>query len=617
MAGKVSLPVTVEIGFGAGPMDATVTWTDVSQWVQRSKTIACNRSIDTTTMTPGDGRGSLRLSNKDGDFTPGATGAFGLVRNRLPVRIRQGSTVVWTGQAEKWSAGVDGIRPVVDLTLVDRWPRMRQRVLTGDRILQVCQALGASDLWPMTDPGPNRFAATQGVDLVVNVTSGPASFAAAPNPQGTALPSTATWAVAENLYDQLVESETSPTSGGVLGASFSVWVKLRSIASGGVGATISSGTGNFAVFADSVGVGASMQSPPGWGVLNTGTISAAAMNDTLSWHHVAATLTLDGSRHPTLTAYCDGAPVGALSDAINAVDAAFPSIHRFFASASDADTAYLAYFPRALTAAEVAAIAAAGLDALGTTGQAPDTRAALAAALWPPTTLTTQGTFAATMSKQAIDGVSQAGLLAACAVTEGGMLHIGTGGWPVLTARGARSDASLAATIPASVIETSAQWELDDTQVVNVATVERMALGETASTLSRRNDSSVADYGEVTKTVQGWWDTDAQAVERADTEVAMWADPSPRSKSFTVDLMTASTVISPATLLAVDIGSRILLTGLPSQTPTQTAAGWYVDGIADEITHDSWKRTLTVTPAIDFWVIDDATFGGLDEWPLG
>ena len=97
----------------------------------------------------------------------------------------------------------------------------------------------------------------------------------------------------------------------------------------------------------------------------------------------------------------------------------------------------------------------------------------------------------------------------------------------------------------------------------------------------------------------------------------MWADPSPRSKSFTVDLMTASTVIAPSTLLAVDIGSRILLTGLPSQTPAQTAAGWYVDGISDEITRDGWKRTFTVTPAIDFWAIDDPTFGGLDEWPIG
>lgn len=609
MGGKVSLPVTVEIGFGAGPLDASITWTDVSGYVQRSKTIACNRSVDSQTMTPGDGRGQLRLKNTTaGDFTPGRTGAYGTVRNRLPIRIRQASTTVWTGLIEKWSSGVDGIRPVVDLTLVDRWPRMKLRTLTGDRVLQVCQALGAENLWPLTDPAGIRATNATSSQWVLLSQSAPVQWAAAENPIAGLMPVVRCATGAGSAMDISWDGPGAASPGLYPAAvSWSAWIRCGSATHwaqvmvddlGGDGISVVAYQDHLSIDANSLGISS-------FGAPVTLTTSAA-------WRHVALTAEASGST-VTLRAYVDG----VLAATKSGTRAGWSPMRVWLVQGVGADIGYAGTWERTLTAAEVATIAAAGLNALGQTGQTPDARSGLVAAMWPPTTLTTRGTFAATMSKQAIDGVSQADLLAACAVTEAGMLHISTDGWPVLSSRGYRSGVALAATIPADVIDSSAQWELDDTQLANVATVERMALDQAASTVSRRNDPSVGLYGEVSRSVQGWWDTDTQAVDRANAEVNIWDLPSPGSKSFTVDLMTCGAAISPATLLAVDIGSRIRLTGLPSQTPTQTAAGWWVDGIDDQITEASWKRTFTVSPAIDFLRLDAPTFGGLDQWPLG
>lgn len=83
MGGSVSLPLTVEIAFAAGALDTgTLTWTDVTTYV-RKDSISFNRGWDTESQEPIAGRASLSFNNESGNFTPGKTGAFGLIRNRL------------------------------------------------------------------------------------------------------------------------------------------------------------------------------------------------------------------------------------------------------------------------------------------------------------------------------------------------------------------------------------------------------------------------------------------------------------------------------------------------------------------------------------------------------
>lgn len=626
MSGKTSLPLIVEIAFGAGPMDTgTLTWTDVSSWVQRSRSISASRGFDPETQEPIAGRGSLRLRNKDGRFTPGTTGPFGLVRNRLPIRIRvdyetlasellnspidlnepaalneSTSEVLWTGLIDKLTMGYeDGVLPIVDATLVDRWARLKARKLTGDRLQQIHQQMGVQNLWTLTDPpGASRAEdMAGGLDLIP--TGSAPLWSTAGNPQTGAA--------------QVVELPggcflTSPQGDSMTGATLSLWAKPLDLSTSAVQVTLgipALGGLYFGVSQLSVDVA--------FGDL-AGLPAVIALPASTDWRHIAATISQSGTT-ATLRVYADGAEVYSRSDTITW--SAARRLRLRPASSGAAHASYVGLWGAALTPTQIGNLHAAGKDALGVGGQTVDQRAASAVALWQQTTLATEGTFAATMSKQALDGVSQADLLRGCAQAEDGNLFIGRDGWPVLQSRGYRADVALAATIPVQVLSKEAQWELDDQQIWNSVQVDRMALNETVTTINRRDEASIATYDEVSRSFQLWLDTDAAAVDRANQEAIMWSEALPRSRNFAVDLMTCQETIPAATLLAVDVGSRIQISGLPSTAPPQTSSGWYVDAIEDTITQASWVRTFTVSPAIDFLILDDATFGGLDEFPLG
>ena len=154
MGGTVSFPLTVEIGFSAAPLDTSIVWTDVSAYVMRNKSISLSRGFDQETDQPAAGRASFQLANDDGRFTPGSTsGPYGLIRNKVPVRVKRSSTVLWTGVVEKLAMSYEsGVRPVVDVTCVDRWARLEARKFTDERLQPAITASGPRYFWPLTDP---------------------------------------------------------------------------------------------------------------------------------------------------------------------------------------------------------------------------------------------------------------------------------------------------------------------------------------------------------------------------------------------------------------------------------------------------------------------------------
>jgi hypothetical protein len=229
----------------------------------------------------------------------------------------------------------------------------------------------------------------------------------------------------------------------------------------------------------------------------------------------------------------------------------------------------------------------------------------------PAPSLSTSGTFTATMSKQDVADKSLADALQECATAERGTLYMSTAGWPVLTSRSWRTGAAVAFTIPARALAADVAWTLDDQQLVNSATVDRMALDQTAATVKARNETSVTTYGEQTTSVQTWLDTDAQALERVNAEANMWATPLPRSSELSVDLMTKGATISAATLLGADIGQRVAVSGMPSEAPAQTQ--FFIEQISDRITEKEWLRTFTVSPRLDYFTVQNSTFGALDS----
>ena len=174
-----------------------------------------------------------------------------------------------------------------------------------------------------------------------------------------------------------------------------------------------------------------------------------------------------------------------------------------------------------------------------------------------------------------------------------------------------RTASALSFTIPAIALGKDVSWTLDDQQLANSATVDRMVGDESAGQVKAKNEASVTTYGEQSKSLQIWVDTDAQLLERANAEANIDAVARPRSSDLMVDLLTKEAAIPAATLLAADIGDRIAVSGLPAEAPGDTQ--FYIENIADRVSHTGWERTFTVSPRADYFTVEDATYGVIDS----
>lgn len=617
MGGSVALPLVVEVAFGAEPLDTgTLTWTDISAYVKRSAGIDFSRGWDTEAAEPLAGRLTFTVNNDDGRFTPGETGAFGEVRNRLPVRVsRSGVGVLWTGLVESWRVTWEnGVRSQVQVTAVDRWAAIRRLTFDGKFVERVVVDQGPTDFWTLTadKTTQDRAEPTIGSNLLATKIAGSRALLAPDqaNPQTwrTATPDevpTVGAATYSEIYPATFiagEASLLPTGAASVAFSASGWVREGRI---GLNAPTILPTDAVALQVWSGTAYLSLARTAGAGAENYKTAAAGS-----GWHHVALTCSVNGSGACTLNFYLDGASIGTDTTwATGGWTVATPWVR--FDALSGGAVAYAALWDRALTGAEVLAQYQAGTTA-GVAGETADVRAArlLTYAVAVPT-LTTTGTFTATMSVQDLAGKSLGDALMECAAAEGGTLHMGTDGWPVLTSRSWRTGAALAFSISAHALSSDVSWTLDDQQLCNSASVERMAGDASAGTVSARNDASIATYGEQSASLQLWLHTDAQAIERANAEANMFAVAMPRSADLSVDVLTRQATIPAATVLGAQIGDRVEVTDMPSQAPSETH--FYIDSITDRVTATEWTRTFSVSPRLDFWTLQDATFGVIDS----
>ena len=643
MAGTSRLLVIVEVAFGAGALDTgTLTWTDISSHVKLARGIECSRGVDTETGGPMPGRLTFAVNNDAGDFTPGKTGAFGLIRNRLPVRLRTvvgsgtgiplaydspfafdfdtgyddvevGSVVVWTGLVETWKIGwTAGVRSQVDVTCVDRWAALRRLKFKPDLYSDLPTIRTAACYWKLDDAaGTTRAAATNGPSDLIIGNGAAVSFGALRNLSDI---SAVSLGDAVGTYGVLAPA-TSLAIGSAAGISLSFWLRTtdNQTISGSDRWVSFSGTSGSASWSLYMQMNTT-QTTASWVLSTSGGMISGASPATIAggkWVHLAVTVGVSAGTG-TITAYANGV---AGTPGVGAV-ALGPFTTGYIQGPGGSTRPPYAYsqfagWDAALAASDVLLQYQAGNTATWP-GQTAGVRAALIANFQAsPVTVTTTGTFTATMSKQDLADKPLADALAECATAEAGQLFIGTDGWPTLTSRAWRTAAALAFTIPAHALSTDTSWTLDDQQLVNSATVDRMVGDQTAATVTARNDDSVETYGEQTTSVSLYVDSDAQLLERANAEANMFATATPRSSDLTVDLITKAATISPATLLAADVGSRIAVSGMPTEAPTQTQ--FYVAAIADKITHTGWERTFTVSPRLDWWTLQDATSGQLDS----
>lgn len=652
MAGTSYLPAIVEVAFGADPLDTgTLTWTDISDYVRRNG-IDFSRGWDTEAGEPQAGRLTFTLNNESGDFTPGATGAFGEIRNRLPVRVSAvvgtatgnaltydeavgwydmdgvtyndaeiGNVVLWTGLVESWRIfWENGVRSQVAVTAVDRWAAIRRVKIDADRLAKVATDTGATLFYPMTESSsPLRERNDAGPILTAQdaaVAFRNVAHPTDPNQSVVTLTIGTGEAPVYGTGDHSVATGVSmtvalKTTGA--GASDQILAKMY----GYKDDFLNFGTLYFGLIhlggilkARSTASRQVNASPSQDWSLNAN--GSATVSDG-QWHIVTATVKMDGGGTVTLKTYIDGTLAATASSATGRGDWPSGWLRGFqldpfnSGSATAVSWAGLMLHDRELSADEAAFISR---QATSWTGDVADARAGLLSR-YGSIALTTTGTFTATMSSQDLTDKSLADALQECSTAERGTIYIDRDGWPVLTSRSWRVGAAVAFTIPATALGREVSWTLDDQNLANSATVERMVGDTSAATVKAKNDASVTTYGEQNRSLQIWVDTDAQLLERANAEANIDAYPLPRSSDLTVDLLTKAATIPAATLLAADIGQRIAVSGLPAEAPGETE--FYIENIADKITTTGWERTFTVSPRADYWTLQDATYGALDS----
>ena len=158
-----------------------------------------------------------------------------------------------------------------------------------------------------------------------------------------------------------------------------------------------------------------------------------------------------------------------------------------------------------------------------------------------------------------------------------------------------------------------AVWRLDDTLVYNSASVTRT--GGTAQTAI--NQASIDKYFVHSYNQQNLlMQTDAVALDYAQAYVASRAETSIRCDAIQLDLYTDNYNLGIIAALSLDYFDPVTITTNQPGGSTLTKT-LQVFGVAQSITPNSWKTTLTtLEPIIDGFILDSSIYGLLDSGVL-
>jgi hypothetical protein len=159
----------------------------------------------------------------------------------------------------------------------------------------------------------------------------------------------------------------------------------------------------------------------------------------------------------------------------------------------------------------------------------------------------------------------------------------------------------------------NAVWRLDDTLVYNSASITRT--GGTAQTAI--NQASIDKYFVHSYNQQNLlMQTDAVALDYAQAYVASRAETSIRCDAIQLDLYTDNYNTGIIAALDLDYFDPVTITTNQPGGSTLTKT-LQVFGVAQSITPNSWKTTLTtLEPIIDGFILDSAIYGLLDSGVL-
>lgn len=348
-----------------------------------------------------------------------------------------------------------------------------------------------------------------------------------------------------------------------------------------------------------------------------GTVTSAG-NVTGGTKHVAVTVQITGTA-ALLTLYLDGASAGTA--AWTQGTGLLYGWNQVYVGGSATDnllTATLSHVAvrggPALSAARVQAHRDAGIT--GFLSELSGTRAnRLLRLAGLPTALINTEAGLTTMATQATNGQAALTSLQDVATSERGVMFAAGDGRGTFHGRAHRYNASATATLDAQADlgQTDFSALVNDTLLLNDVSGTRPSGAQQRAV----NAASVALRGTYQRTVNLLGDSDALAQLILQAMANQFATPMPRSPDLVIDMLTI-TDAQAAAVLALDVGSRVDVSGLPALAPASSLQ-LFVEGIAERSSGSTsgaeWSVTLSTSPAANTaaWVLDSPVFSQLDS----
>lgn len=605
--------IKVEFAPTGDASSTSPTWVNITAYLRLSDGVTFTRGRTDERSTAQPGSLSLTLNNDDGRFTPGlAAGAYAPLKIRCPIRVSfkppgaGAYTVMWTGLVDAFDPGWEGgKRAACQVSASDRLARMQRRTM-GRWETECHLATGATHLWPLVEDNSATTIAEvasgttdHSLSVTLNGGSGSIDFGAGELPvdDGTVVALTPT-----SLSAGYNMTGAAQVAGTFDGHSMSVLILTTVSANAGL-FRFSDGYGNYLELqTTSAGKAKAVFYNAFTGVTASATSTAGVCDG--AFHQIGLS-----ANSTTLTLYVDGTSAGTAA-ASGLISGSTVTIGGTVGALYSGQISHCAIWANMVptTAMQTGAYAAVTGGA-GETTTARFTRICAMAGI----TGTTYGTGLSTMGKQPIAGKSTLDALNDCGDAELAPVRLAADGTPALAARSIRYNAAVALSLTPADIGTEVSFVINDEALINDTTAIRPDPG--ASELRVINAASVARYGTHDESLTINVADDTQLASITQWRANSRAEPAPRTATLQIAAWIKQATVNLVNLTALDVGSRVQVTGLPSTAPA-TVLDLFVEGFSDTFNTTGWLRTLntsSVGASGSVWQLDSSSYSQLDS----
>ena len=169
------------------------------------------------------------------------------------------------------------------------------------------------------------------------------------------------------------------------------------------------------------------------------------------------------------------------------------------------------------------------------------------------------------------------------------------------------TDADLSVTPHSAPFSAVSAIQYNDAHLVNQAEVTiGSGSGYTAS-----DSTSQATYGIRRQTYDTWLGSQDQARTYGDIVISQYSEPQLRIESWTVNPYTSASYAFPE-ILTREISDRVRL-DLFTDEAYPISQEMLIEQIEHQITPETWLTTYSGSPAVHAWLLEDATYGLLED----